>query len=156
MKKKVIYLNTENTKYCVVELYKTLKEMQLAYKERCPHDKSHFKVLGVHQAYEKFKAPKNIPMPKEGDSRKYYEVNISKVKIAPETGTVFLNLKHCGAGVVSHELMHAVLWAYKHKKMKKQYPIIIKNLKEEELILRYHTLAVQEFYRWYWKIKDKI
>lgn len=156
MKSKKIYLNTRKTKYCVVELYKTKKEMREAYKKRCPHDTHHDIVLGAHQAYEKFIMPKKFKKDHADNPKKFYRLNTSKLKLAPETGTIFLSLEDCGAGVVTHEIMHATLWAYKHKKMKQQYPIKIKDMKEEELVLRNFTLAVQQFYRWYWKIKDRV
>jgi hypothetical protein len=106
--------------------------MQDYYKKHCADrglkDKGHYNVSGVSLHYE----------------------NRVNGKCQPETGTVLLCLDHCGAGVVSHEFLHAVLWAYKHRKNKKQYPIIIKNMREEEDILQNHTFAVTQFYNWYW------
>lgn len=153
MRKKRIYLNEEKTKYCIVKLYKTLNEMQTAYAKQCPYDKNHNQVLGVHNAFELF-AP--INKKEKIDKNLLIGKSTKNFRLLPQSGIVFLSLKNCGAGIVTHELMHAVLWAYKHKINKQQYPIIIKNMKEEELILRYHTLAVMEFYKWYWKIKSKV
>lgn len=89
-------------------------------------------VLGVHCPYEKYRGR----------------------KLSPETGTVFLAVEYCGAGIVSHELLHAVLWAHKHKRNKRQYPIVIENMRQEENILHNHTYAVEQFYRWYWKVVE--
>lgn len=81
----------------------------------------------------------------------HYEIYCGR-KVKNDTGKVLLSLQDCGAGLVSHELLHAVLWAYKHKRSKKQYPIVIKNMNEEEKILQNHTYAVKQFYNWYWKV----
>lgn len=110
--------------------------MQDAYFKARPYDVSHYKCLGVHLAYERW--------------------DMKTGKIKPESGTVLLSLENCGASVVVHELTHAVLYAWKHKKYKKQYPITIKNMKEEELVLHRVSEATAQFYNWYWKIKKFI
>lgn len=69
-----------------------------------------------------------------------------------ETGTILLSLEYCGAGIVTHEIMHGILWARKNGFKKQQYPIVIKTMEEEENILQDFTYAVQFFYNWYWKI----
>jgi hypothetical protein len=138
MRWKKIWMNEGHTKYCIVKLYKTQKLMQEAYQNFKPQDKNQDKVSGVHCGYEKFTISKN-----------------GKENLSKETGTVFLNIKCCGAGVVSHEFAHAVLWAHKHKKNKNQYPIVIKNMDDEEEILYHLTHAVQQFYNWFWTIKKK-
>ena len=130
---KKIFLNERHTKYCIVKLYNTKLLMQQAYKEFKSKDDNHYKVLGVHCPYEKFNGN----------------------KLSKETGTVFLNLDHCGAGIVCHELAHAVLWAHKHKRNKKQYPIVLKNMKDEEVVLHNLTGAIAQFYAWYWTIESK-
>jgi hypothetical protein len=138
MKYKRIYFDkTKSNKYFVAKLFKTKKQMQDAYKKASPKDDGHYKVLGVHQAYKK------------------YSTNGTK-GISPETGTVFLSLENCGAGIVCHEIMHAVLWGRGHKKYKKQYPIIIKNMVEEEKMLHAFTRCIIQFYDWYWKVKKVI
>lgn len=137
MRTKRIYLNTKKTKYCIVRLFKRNNEMQLSYdKHKSNNGKG--KVLGAHCGYEKY----TTSQPRWG--------------VLPETGTVFLSLENCGAGVVTHELMHAVLWAWKHKRLKNQYPIVIKNMNQEEEVLHNQTYAVHQFYNWYWKIKSKV
>jgi hypothetical protein len=137
-RQKKIWTDKKKGKYCIVKLFKTKIDMQNAYKDRCPSDTQHYRCLGAHNAYEKVKV--------ESDG---------EMTTMNETGTVFLNLEFCGAGIVSHELMHAVLWAHGHKKNKKQYPIVIKNMKQEEAILQNHTIAVIDFYKWYWKIEKQ-
>lgn len=132
-KSKRIYLNTQKTKYCIVKLFGKKKDMQDYYFSFSPQDADHYLCQGVSIHYEKINAVNN--------------------KLSPETGMVLLHFGSCGAGIVTHELMHAVLYAYKHKKYKKQYPIVIKNMAEEERILRNHTFAVREFYKWYWKVE---
>ena len=145
MRKKRIYLNPEKTKYCIVHLFKYRKEMQDFYfkEDRAKREDKHYNTLGVHLAY-------TVYTPVKGKKNKW--------KPGPITGSVLLNLQNCGAGIVTHELMHAVLWAYRHeeKEHDNQYPIIIHDMEEEEEILHRHTLAVMAFYRWYWKIKDKV
>ncbi len=138
MRRRKIYLNLEKTKYAVAMLFKNKKEMRDFYSKHCPNDKNHNKVYGVSV------------------HRDYYKKQGEKWILTPRTGEVLLNLKHCGAGIVSHEFMHAVLWAYKHNGRRKQYPFVIKNIKEEEKILHNLTFALQQFYNWYWKVKDKI
>lgn len=133
-KTKQVWLNHKKTKYCIIHLFGTNSEMQKAY-DKNPHNNGGSKVLGAHCGYEKYKTP--------------------NYKIHPETGIVFLSLENCGASVVPHELMHAVLWAWKHKRLKKQYPIVIKNMKDEEELLHNQSFAVNQFYNWYWKITKK-
>lgn len=133
-RKKKVWLNIKHTKYCWVRLYRDKYEMQCFYKDYCDRrgndDKNHFKVFGVSLHYIRVKG-----------------------KVAhPETGIVLLCVKHTGAGVVSHELLHAVLWAHKHHARKQQYPIVIKNIKDEEELLHNHSYAINQFYTWYWKI----
>lgn len=135
MKTKKIYLNGKKSKYCLVRLFDKKKDMQKAYKESCPTDKNHDKTLGAHHAYEAIIVEKG-----------------KRDRLSPETGTLFCSLENCGAGVISHELMHAIFWARGHKFMKKQYPIIVQNMKEEEELLHNFTYAIIQFYNWYWRI----
>jgi hypothetical protein len=137
--KKIIYLNKEHTKFCRVILFKDKKEMQRTYKRLRPKDTYHFKTLGVHWPYTLLEIDKN-----------------KNTRLSKETGTVLLSYKNCGAGIVTHELMHAVLWSWRHHKNKEQYPITIKNMKEEEDILQCHTYAVKQFYNWFFKIENKL
>ena len=138
-KSKRIYLTLDKKKYCVVRVYPTKIEMQEGYKKFKSGDKGHYKVLGSHCGYEKFIVEKGKPM-----------------KLSPETGTVFLSRQHLGVGVVSHELMHAVIWAKTHKKgWKDQYPFVIKDMNAEEKLLHNLSYAVRQFYDWFWKKLDK-
>lgn len=147
MRKKRIYLNEERIKYCDVFLFKTKAQMTKFYIKRGTKDKDHASAGGVHLAQtwftlknKKFKGSKN---------RKHYD-------FAHKTGEVLLNLQYCGAGVVSHEFMHAVLWARNHHEKKRQFPIVIKNMDDEEKILYNLTSAVKQFYLWYWKIRKNV
>lgn len=155
LKTKRIYLNLKKTKYCIAKLYSSKEEMANAYKKFRPLDKNHNAVLGCHCAYEKWNF---VTSPKKTVSKKgiigFKEVIKSKT-IKPETGTVFLCFEHCGAGVVTHELMHAIIWAHKHRMYKKQYPFVLNNMKEEEKLLHNFTYAVRQFYDWYWKIEKE-
>lgn len=72
-----------------------------------------------------------------------------------KTSIVFLYFAGAGAGVVTHELMHAVLYAHNRSLGKKQYPIVISSMKCEETILYNHTKVVRAFYKWYWKVESK-
>lgn len=85
----------------------------------------------------------------------YYKYNQTKTgwRMARETGTVLLSLAHTGAGVVTHELLHAVLWSWKLKKGHPQYPIIIVGMQDEEELLLNHTRAVKQFYNWFYKME---
>lgn len=144
MNKLKVYLDPDKSVYCIVKLFDTKEQMQVAYAKACPRDSGHFNVCGVHHAYEKFD----------------YK-NGKRGKLIPESGTVYLNREYCGAGVVTHELMHAVLWSRVWKKRAgkksfKQFPIVIKSMEEEEEILGCHTFAVNQFYQWYWFNHEKI
>ena len=110
MKKKKIWLTTDKKKYCWVKVYNTKKEMQEAYEAFRPGDKNHDKVEGAHCGYER------------------HRLFRGKWRVHEETAIVFLCKERCGAGVVTHELMHAVLWARQHKFRFKQYPVIIKSM----------------------------
>jgi len=137
VRKKRIYLNEKNTKYCIVKMYGSAKEMQYAMKNEGSGTLQYKTCLGLHMAYSKMVFKKSW-------------------SLSPQTGTVYLCKQHSGAGIATHELMHATLWAHKHKKAKQQYPFVIKNMIEEETILRNFTHAVMQFYRWYWKIEKQL
>lgn len=137
-RRKKIFLDKWHLKYCFVKLFDEKIEMQEYYKKACPFDKGHESVRGVHNAFT------------------LLEVNDNGLTMTSnQTGQVFLCANDCGAGIVSHELMHAVLWAYNHTEKKEPYPIIIKDMEEEETILHNHTYAVIQFYNWYWKVVEK-
>lgn len=84
-----VYLNKNKTRYAVVRVFNTLGDMRAAYHEFRPDDKLWRHVLGSCCPYEWY--------------------NIDKKFTHKEIATVFLCVKHCGAGVVSHELLHACL-----------------------------------------------
>ncbi|HEV7514511.1 MAG TPA: hypothetical protein VGO27_22650 [Candidatus Acidoferrum sp.] len=120
--------------------------MRDEYKKQSPKDEHHNLVQGVHLARTLIQLPK-----------KYHKVEklTQKIwdsgKLQPQTGIILLSKTHCGAGVATHEIMHAVLWGRARRKNKPQYPIKIGSMNEEEDILRDFTLAVMQFYRWYWR-----
>lgn len=138
VRQKRIYLNEGHTKYCVAKLYKTRELMRQAYKDYKPSDGCS-EVSGAHCPFKAliFKKKK-------------------RAILSPHTGILFLNLQDCGAGIICHEIAHAVLWAHKHKRHKEQYPIVIKDMDEEEEILYHLTYAIRQFYNWYWEIKKLI
>lgn len=135
MTQKKLYLDEKKEKYCIVLLYDTKAEMQEAYKKKTFDKRKDGDLLGAHRAYEKW-------TPKRG----------GKEEISNETGTLFLSRENLGVGVVYHEIMHAILWAWKHKKNKKQYPLVIKNMNEEEKILHSFSFAAIQFNKWHWKM----
>lgn len=141
--RKKLYVTTDKSKFVIVKLYIDCEKMQGAYYKECPKDMesrdAYKRVLGAHRAYVTVKV--------NDKGRNVYH---------NETGTIFLSFENCGAGVVTHEIMHAVLWAWKHRKNKSQYPIIIKNMEQEEEVLRNHTQATKDFYTWYWKVRKKV
>lgn len=133
---KKIYLNTEKTKYCSVKLFFRAEDMRREY-QRMSSKKEYINDLnGAHIAYV------------------VYDCKGKQSVLTGETGLIFLHAGRCTAGVVSHEFGHAVLWAGNHPD--KEYPIIINNMEEEELLLGNQTIAVINFYKWYWKIKPKL
>lgn len=135
VKKKRIYLKEDKSRYFNVRLYQEKKAMWKDYEAFKPDD-GFFKVAGVHCGYVKVLI--------EPDGAETY---------LPETGTVFLCSEHCGLPIVAHELMHAVLYGWKHALQKEQYPIVIKDMAEEEEILYSLTYALWQYCHWYWKIE---
>jgi hypothetical protein len=130
-----IWVNERQTKFVKAIVFQTTEEMREAYKKFNPTDRNHDEVMGCHCAYTARVVDK-----KTGKSRAW-----------GNTGRIFLSFEYLGAGLVAHEFMHAVLWAYKHNGKKKQFPIVIKSMKEEEKILHALTFALKTFYNWYWK-----
>lgn len=142
-KRKKIFLDLRRKKYCLVRLYVNKQTMQSDYKKHLdaagakyhnPH-----KTLGAHHAYTQSIKSKN-----------------GKWVYTNETGIVFLNMDYTGAGIVSHEFAHAILWAWRHTPRKQAYPIIINNNREEEDVLHNLTFAVRQFYIWYWKVEGEL
>jgi len=131
MKSKKIWLGREKKKYVVVKVADTREEMQAFYEKWTGSEQE--SVEGVHLAFTRFE--------KHKDGR----------CMSPQTGIVLLHRGRLGAGVVTHELMHAVLWAKQHKWKREDYPRVIRSMDEEERLLHQHTYAVQQFYDWYWK-----
>lgn len=78
----------------------------------------------------------------------------SKLK---HTGYVLTCNEYSGAGVICHEIMHAILFAngISKIKFKKQHPIIIHSINDEERLLYAFTDAIRQFYGWYWSLRDK-
>lgn len=136
---KKIYMRRDKKKWCIVRLYKFKGDMQRAYKGLSPKDTHHFKVRGCHLAYSKMNVSKR-------GNRNY----------SGETGTILLSLKDCGAGIVTHEILHGIFWAHNHTFSKEQYPFTITDMKHEESILQDFTYAVTQFYQWYWKVENKL
>jgi hypothetical protein len=134
MRKKKIWLNTERTKYCWVKLFDTKREMQKVYADYC-------KLIGDSNK----EASKTL-------GASFHYLVIQNGKCTNECGTVLLNREHLGAGIVAHELMHAVLNAWQHPRREK-YPIVIKDMPMEEKILYNLTFAVRQFWTWYFKIE---
>lgn len=134
-----LYMNRKKTKYCKLLLYAFKYDMQVAYKKYRPHETKQMRVAGAHCGYVLLRIRK--------DKREI---------LTREAGTIFLSMENCGAGVVTHEILHAILWAHGHTKDKQQYPFTIKNMKHEEEILYDFTHAVSQFYNWYWKVEKKL
>lgn len=140
VKSKKVFLTTNKKKWAIVRLYNFRYDMEQAYKKwNDSFGSKTYPVLGASCHYTK--------MTVNSDNTQ---------KLTGEVATVFLSCEHAGAGIVSHELLHAVLYAHKHTKYKKQYPIVIKNMNEEEKILHNHTFAVTQFYKWFWKVSKEV
>jgi hypothetical protein len=139
---KKIYLNIQKTNWCIVRIYPTKKEMQQAYYDYCKSynadQESAFTVSAVSIHFVR------------------YLIQGGADKLSGETGMIFFYKDSCGAGTVSHEFMHSVFHGNQVMQGKEHHPIIINNMAEEEEILYNHTLAVRQFYKWYWKIVKKI
>jgi len=129
----------------MVKVFKRKADMQAAYDaaNRAKGVVDGDNVQGVHLGYTRY-GP-------NGDGT---------YTLHPESGTVLLYFGSCGAGVVSHEFMHAVLWAVTHQKSGddpedycEHYPIIIDNMDQEEVLLHNLTYAVRQFYNWLYKIE---
>lgn len=129
IKKKKLFLNVRKTRYCWVKVYDSAENMREAAKKSTSQNVND--AVGLHEAYRRF----------------------HKGKFVPETGIIYLNTKWMGAGVVDHEIMHAIFWAWKNNKDKKQYPIVINNMKQEENILQNLTFAIRQYWLWYFKFE---
>lgn len=120
-------------RYVWVRLYKTRKDM-LEYADSRNSDKEPFdrNLAGCHFAYRQYVVGEGTP------------------KFIAESGTVLLNMEYLGAGIVAHELLHAVLWAFKHSTRKKDnHPLAIKDMKQEERICYALTDACIDFWNWW-------
>lgn len=94
-------------------------------------------ILGCHCAYERLSF-------RDGTEHRSKEI-----------GTIFFCMEGSGAGIVSHEFNHAVLWRWQMRDGKNQYPIMIMNMEEEEELLHMHTYAIRHFYDWYFRVNKK-
>lgn len=141
---KKIKVNKEGN-YVIAHLFKDIKAMRAKYKELAPEEQDHNKIGGVCINREYYKAV----------STNYDDITLEHKQ--KQTGFVLTCLDYANAGVVAHELMHAVLFAHGISKVlcKEQHPIIIKDMAEEEVILYAFTEAVNSYYRWYWSLKDR-
>lgn len=110
-------------------LYDTKENMRIDYKEMKPEDLNHDKVESVHCAYTFIE-----------------EYDDGSEEYSKKTGIIMTNSEGLDVGVIPHEIMHAVLWAYNHSEDKVQYPIVINNMEEEEIILHAFSNALQQFY----------
>lgn len=130
-------MTKNHKKWCIVRVYKTKKSMQIAYKKFRPNDLGHFKTLGAHCAYDLIKIGRD-----------------GRTVTSGETGTIFLHKNKCGAGIACHEILHGVLWAFRHRRNKIQYPFVLKSMEDEEELLHNFTYAITQFYQWYWEIEN--
>lgn len=119
------------------------KDMRNFYKQLSPDDREHNIVGGVAINREMFKC----------DSEKKITLGLK----SKQSGFILTCADYAGAGVVCHEIMHAVLFAdgISKVKIKKQYPIIIKSMNDEERLLYAFTNAIRQYYTWYYRIIKK-
>lgn len=139
--RKKITVNKEgNFVWCY--LFKDLTDLHTFYKEIAPEDMGHDTVGGVCINREMFKAKTVKEMLFKNKSK--------------QSGIVLTSVKHVRSSVVCHELMHAVFFAHgvSKVKFKKQYPIVINSMQEEETYLYAFTNATNQYYNWYWHLKD--
>lgn len=130
-KSKRLWIDREHTKYSTVYLFDTLKGMR-------EWDKN-FQI-------ENF----------QNDSRYFYGKNIrytsytkDKKEMNPDSSIILLCEPYAGRNTVAHEIMHAVLWAFNHRPTTKRYPIVIKNVDQEEVLLQQHSYMMKQFYSWF-------
>lgn len=136
-KKEIIFSGSAGKRVTVL-LFPTKDLMNRAYWDFRSEDRKYY-VLGCH-----------VP-------RRWYKVGKSGWKSQKKTGTVFLCYEYCGAGVVSHEFLHAAMYAFRHTKLKgQQYPFEIKTMDQEEKFLRMHTSVVTKFYVWFFSIQKEL
>lgn len=131
-----LFMNRKKTRYVKVFLYRHKKDMQAAFKKFRPDSKYVKGTLGAHCAYEIYNTV-------TGGTKR-------------ETGTIFLSMLNCGAGIVTHEILHGILWAHRFKIGKQQYPIVIESMEQEEELLHDFSFAVSTFYDWYWKVEKQL
>lgn len=131
-----LFMNRRKTRYVKCFLYRNKKLMQDAFRKLRPDAKYIRGTLGAHCAYQ--------------------ILNTNNNRTSKETGTIFLSMKNCGAGVVTHEILHGILWAHRFKAHKKQYPTVINNMEQEEELLHDFSFAVSSFYDWYWKVEKQL
>jgi hypothetical protein len=134
---KKIVVNNKTGKFCIFRLYGSRGDMIAGHNEFCPTSKVGADMLGAHAGIWRFVL--------RGYRRALYK----------QTGVVFLCVEHCGAGVVGHEIMHAVMFARNHRMSFRQYPVVIKELAEEEEMLYDYTDATMEFYCWFYDVAKK-
>lgn len=139
--RKKITVNKEGN-FVWAYIFKSLDDMCLFYKKIAPYDTGHDLVGGVCINREMFKAKSVKEMLFKNKSK--------------QSGIVLTSVKHVRSSVVCHELMHAIFFAHgvSKVKFKKQYPITIKSMDEEEVYLYAFTKATNQYYDWYWKLKD--
>jgi hypothetical protein len=131
--RKKVFLDQHRSRYCWVLVYRTKTQMLRAYAAQRPLERNQEHCLGVHCAHERRR------------------LIGGRWRTLADTGRVLLSEENCGAGVVAHELMHAVLWAYSHRKRKEQFPLIITGMAMEEELLHSLTAALKQFYPFYWQ-----
>lgn len=133
-RRKKIFVTENKTKYVWCYLYKKNTDLNDFYKKYCEERGMKWaKVAGVSTHYVKTRGR----------------------EVSNETGLVILSMDRIGAAIVAHEFTHACFWAYKHNLRKKQYPLVIKNMVEEEKILHGQFEAVRSFWKWYYKIEKE-
>lgn len=128
----------KKAKYVTVRIFHRLKDLRWFYRKLRPQDDHIDKTLGAHVGYT---------IDREKSKEKYWY----------ETGTVLFSAKHCGAGLISHEFLHALFWAHGHTPDKEQYPLTIsfKNMDDEEAFCYLMTDLVGSFFRWFYKLERK-
>src|SRR5688500_6865677 len=117
-RRKKIYLTKANDVYANVRLYANHEDM-----------------VSEHNAYGKMVGdPLVIDGRTRGICKPFVRLKIEKDgsdSVHNHIATIFLAFHECGAGVATHEIMHAILWAWKFHKEKQQYPIVINSMEEE-------------------------
>ena len=125
-KSKRIWLDTRKTYYSTIRIYDCNESMQKFY-----------------NGYNRYKGMKVDPV--LGASLHYEKLNVTNDTSSPDIGIILLSRDNLTTDITHHEILHAVIWAWKFKPYKRQHPITIYSMKQEEELLHNFSFAIKQF-----------